>query len=92
MGTDDRIDIADRLEEIKDEIKGLLGEADDLLHGTDGYQRAKAYWLACMHIELDEDHEWMGKSMCSMQDTIDELREPDDDDGMSDRDDTGEDD
>lgn len=90
MCNDDRMARADRLEEIKDEIKTLLGEAGDLLSGTDVERRARFYWLASMHIELDDDHEWVGKSMHSMQDTIDELREADADDDMSDDDDMGE--
>ena len=67
----------ERLSEIKDEMKELLGEADQLIRGAGGiaYERARAYWLGHIAIALDDDHEYAGGSMCTMQDTIDDLGE-----------------
>jgi len=63
-------DKADRLEEIKDEIDGLINEAAGLLRGTGIIEsRAKAYWLAWIESMLS------GRETCTMQDTINELRE-----------------
>lgn len=66
---------ADRLEEIKDEIKGLMAEAENLLRGTREGDVAKSYWLAHIVTALDKDHGYLGGSMGTMQDTIDALRE-----------------
>jgi hypothetical protein len=71
-------DIA-RLLEIKDEIKGLLEEARDTLRNdsNDSFalRRAESYWYAHILTALDKDHGYLGGSMCTMQDTIDEVIE-----------------
>ena len=68
-----------RFEEIKEQIKELLEEAIELVpdHARD---RADSYWYAHISMALDEDHGYMGGSMCSMQDTIEEWNEEDDED------------
>jgi len=63
-----------RFEEIKVQIKELLEEAIELVPDH-ARARAKAYWYAHMSTSLDEDHGYMGGSMCSMQDTIEEFDE-----------------
>lgn len=65
---------ADRLEEIKAEFLELLEEATGLLRGTGEEERAKAYWLAHIRCALDDDHGYLGGSMCTMQDTIAALK------------------
>jgi hypothetical protein len=69
----------DRLEEIRDEIKELLDEATGILRRGGGitYERARSYWLAHIRTALDKDHDYLGGSMVTMQNTIDELGEDD---------------
>lgn len=70
-----------RLEEIKDEMLGLLGEAEGLIRdeakGME-YERARSYWLAHIETALTNDHGYLGGSMVTMQDTIQELEEAED--------------
>ena len=61
-----------RFEEIIGEIKVLLEEAIDLVPEGLSRARAKSYWYANMIINVTEDHEYMGSSMCSMQDTLED--------------------
>lgn len=72
------IDI-NRLEEIKEEMLELLDEADRLLSGAEGmvYDRAKAYWIPHIKMALTKEHDYLGGSMETLEDTIEELREPD---------------
>ena len=67
-----------RFEEIIGEIKELLEEAFDLVpeHARD---RAESYWFAHISMALDEDHGYVGSSMCSMQDTAEEFDYEDED-------------
>ena len=71
----------ERLEEIRDEMKELLNEAARILRKGDdaAYERARVYWLAHIRTALDKEHDYLGGSMITMQDTIDELAEGDDD-------------
>ena len=70
----------ERLAEIKDEIEELLDEARGIIRSGDegAYERALVYWLAHIRTALDNDHEYLGGSMVTMQDTIDELSGADD--------------
>jgi len=75
-------DAITRMEEIKDEMKELLDEAQDIVkdffnRGT-SYERAKAYWIAHIRVDLDKDNEYLSGSMCNMEDTINEMRGGDD--------------
>ena len=64
-----------RLDEIKNEIKELMNEARSILqHGDERtWARAKGYWYAHIVSALDKEHDYMGNSMVTMQDTIDEM-------------------
>lgn len=74
----------DRLNEIKTEMKNLLGEAQEIIRGAtfnDGsghartiWERAKAYWVGHMAMAIDDDHMYVGSNH-SLQDTISELEE-----------------
>lgn len=69
-------DGAERLMEIKEEIKELLHEAKNIVAQSGderAWARAKSYWYGHIVSALDKDHEYMGSSMVTMQDTIDEL-------------------
>ena len=64
------------LEDIKTQMEQLLGEAKDLLRSVgneDIAERARRTWLAHMTTALDNNHEWLGRDMNTMQDTIEEL-------------------
>tara|TARA_B100001057_G_scaffold475028_1_gene541356 strand:+ start:82 stop:351 length:270 start_codon:yes stop_codon:yes gene_type:complete len=63
-----------RLKEIKEQIKELLEEAINLVPDHER-ARAKCYWYAHISMALDEDHGYLGSSMYSMQDTIKEFDE-----------------
>lgn len=66
-----------RFEEIIGKIKVLLDEALELVPEGISKSRAKSYWYAHMVVNIDEDHEYMSGSMCSMQDTLEEFDEID---------------
>ena len=69
-----------RFEEIIGEIKDLLEEALDLVPEGMSRSRADSYWYAHMIVNVTEDHGYMGGSMCSMQDTLEEFNDIDDED------------
>ena len=63
-----------RFEEIIGEIKELLEEAFDLVP-EHARARAESYWYSQITVALDDDHGYLGGSMCSMQDTLEEFDE-----------------
>ena len=67
-----------RFEEIIGEIKELLEEAFNLVPEGSARARAKSYWYGNMIVNVDEDHGFMGGSMCSMQDSLEEFDEEED--------------
>ena len=72
----DHADVAYELEEIKEQIKMLMGEAMDMIPRDGMYaSRARSYWYAHILTALDDESEFLGGSMHSMQDTINELRD-----------------
>jgi len=76
-----RTEAADRIREIADEIRELLAEAMDIAGGDDMvYARARSYWYPHILIALGGDHGYLGGSMCSMEDTANELEEEDEED------------
>lgn len=66
-----------RLHGIQQDMLALLAEAKQLLRGTEAAARAESYWLAHIRIALDDEHGYLAGSMCTLQDTIDELAEGD---------------
>ncbi len=72
-------DVSDlgRLRQIQQEIGDLLDEAIEIVEEKDPLVvgRARAYWYPHIKIALGGEHEFMGQSMCSFQDTIDEMEE-----------------
>ena len=65
-----------RLEEILDEFKVLIFEASTIVRKSGNeraHARAKAYWIGHITTALDSDHSYLGSSMTTMQDTINEL-------------------
>lgn len=55
--------------ECLDEAKRLIEQSGQ--HIT--LQRAESYWLAHARIALTNSHGYLGGSMCSMEDTIEEI-------------------
>jgi len=75
-GTMSRFQAGERILEIKEEIIDLVQEAMDLMRyeGTDTErERARGYWYAHIRTALDEDSGFMGRSMCTMEDSAREL-------------------
>ena len=83
-----RQEAIDRLREIQTEIEELLDEALHCIRDAGGSTaQADAYWKAHIICALRNDHEYLGGSMVTMQDTIEELEsggESPDDDGDED--------
>ena len=78
----DRFEAGERILAISEEIVDLLEEAMGLVRhvGTPTeIARARGYWLANIRISLNEDHGFMGRGGCTMEDTARELmaEEPD---------------
>lgn len=72
-----KVEATERLTEIKDEIKDLINEAFDLVRQNAAHkvtlQRAESYWIPHVKMALDKEHDYMGGSMVTLQDTIDEI-------------------
>ena len=68
-----------RFEEIMGEIKALLDEVIDIVPQGFSRSRAESYWYGNMIVNVSEDHGYMCSSMCSMQDTLEELNEEEED-------------
>ena len=66
-----------RFEEIKTQIKELLEEAFELVP-EHARAQAESYWYSQITVALDDDHGYLGGSMCSMQDTLEEFDEEED--------------
>ncbi|WP_347252873.1 hypothetical protein [Dokdonella sp.] len=78
-----RQNVVDELGEIQSQILELVEQARGLLrrnglHGA--LMRAESYWIAHVTTAVTNDHGHLGKSMVSLQDTIDEIEDGEDDD------------
>lgn len=67
-----------RFEEIIGEIKVLIEEGLNLVPSGGVKERARSYWYSQIVTALDDDHEYMGGSMCTMEDTLNEFDEEED--------------
>ena len=79
----DLTEIADELEELRQELLQGLDRAAQLLRaaGCEGARaRAEAYWLAHARMALTREHQYLGGSMVTMDDTIAELRRDEEED------------
>ena len=69
-------EIADELRELQVQMLECLDQAKRLIEQTGQsmtLQRAESYWLAHARIALTNSHGYLGGSMCSMEDTIEEI-------------------
>lgn len=71
---------AERLLQIREQMDELLDESKDILesipHEVDGgmtWERAKLYWWAHIVTALSREHDYLGSSMFTMQDAVEEL-------------------
>jgi hypothetical protein len=65
----------ERLNEIKEQMLELLEEAKDLLPEGMTKERAKSYWYAHIKTAILKEHEFLGGSLVTIDDTISELEE-----------------
>jgi hypothetical protein len=67
--------VANQLTDIKNEIKVLIDNALHIIKNADKgeYERARMYWYAHIVMALDKEHEYLGGSMFTMQDSIDAI-------------------
>jgi len=75
-----KTEAAERIIEITEEIRELVQEAMDLIreNGSDlTRERARSYWYPHILMNLNDDHEWLGSSMCTMEGSARELEEDD---------------
>ena len=80
--TRDRQEIVDELGEIQSQILELVEQTRALLrrNGLQGaLMRAESYWIAHVTTAISNNHGYLGKSMVSLQDTIDEIKDAEDD-------------
>jgi hypothetical protein len=66
----------ERLREIQEEISNLVSEARTILRKYGGVTqtRAESYWVPHIMAALYKETEWLGGSMFTMEDTINELQ------------------
>lgn len=63
-----------QLEEVKEVIADAIDRARDILENEGSIkERAEAYWLAQIEVELNKSHRYLASSMCTLEDTINEL-------------------
>ena len=80
--TRDRQEIVDELGEIQSQILELVEQARALLRKNEyegALMRAESYWIAHVTTAISNNHGYLGKSMVSLQDTIDEIKDAEDD-------------
>ena len=79
--TRDRQEIVDELGEIQSQILELVDQARALLRRNElqgALMRAESYWIAHVTTAISNNHGYLGKSMVSLQDTIDEIKDAED--------------
>ncbi len=75
-----RQEIVDELGEIQSQILELVEQARGLLRRNDlqgALMRAESYWIAHVITAVSNDHGYLGGSMVSLQNTIDEIKNDD---------------
>ena len=80
--TRERQEIVDELGEIQSQILELVEQARALLRRNElqgALMRAESYWIAHVTTAISNNHGYLGKSMVSLQDTIDEIKDAEDD-------------
>lgn len=72
----------DRAEELYDQIKQAMWELNDIFRREGGltYQRWKSYPYGHIVMALDNEHDYLGKNMFTVQGLIDDLEDDDESD------------
>lgn len=66
---------AERLQEIREQMLELLEEAKNIIPEGMAKERAKCYWYAHIKTAILKEHEYLGGSMVTMEETIEEIFE-----------------
>lgn len=66
---------AERLQEIREHMLELLEEAKNIIPEGMAKERAKCYWYAHIKTAILKEHEYLGGSMITMEETIEEILE-----------------
>jgi hypothetical protein len=71
----DKAQPAEEIQNFIDEAKQELSRLSRELYKLDDreYERAKGYWIAHIKTALDKDHDYLGGSMHTAQDTVNSL-------------------
>ena len=80
--TRERQEIVDELGEIQLQILELVEQARALLRRNElqgALMRAESYWIPHVTTAISNNHGYLGKSTVSLQDTIDEIKDAEDD-------------
>ena len=81
--TRERQEIVDELGEIQSQILELVDQARALLRRNElqgALMRAESYWIAHVTTAISNNHGYLGGSTVSLQDTIDEIKDAENDD------------
>lgn len=72
-----KIEAAERLRELADEIYYVLDEMEDILKeaAPEELERARLYWMAHIRGALLSRPRWMARSVISLEDTLEALEE-----------------
>lgn len=66
---------AKKLQEISEQMLELLEEAKNIIPEGMAKERAKCYWYAHIKTAILKEHEYLGGSMVTMEETIEEILE-----------------
>ncbi|MCK4120548.1 hypothetical protein G7939_04655 [Ralstonia solanacearum] len=79
--TQARNNVVEELTEIKEQMLELIENARGLLKSGgfgSALDRAEDYWIAHLTMAISDDHGYLGRSGCTLQDTIEELESGED--------------
>ncbi|OIT09644.1 hypothetical protein BL241_21310 [Ralstonia solanacearum] len=76
-----RNDVVEELTEIQHQMLELIENARGLLKAggfSSALDRAEDYWIAHLTMAISDDHGYLGRSGCTLLDTIEEIESGDD--------------
>ncbi|MGA4423081.1 hypothetical protein ACI2UY_23340 [Ralstonia nicotianae] len=76
-----RNDVVEELTEIQQQMLELIENARGLLKAGgfgSALDRAEDYWIAHLITAISDDHGYLGRSGCTLQDTIEEIENGED--------------
>ncbi|MGH1515543.1 hypothetical protein [Ralstonia solanacearum] len=78
-----RTDVVEELNDIQQQMLDLIENARGLLKAGgfgSALDRAEDYWIAHITMAISDDHGYLGRSGCTLQDTIEEIESGEDED------------